>query len=432
MVAAAGTAAGKTLISTALCAALRRAEIVVQPYKVGPDYIDRRFYEHVCARPAYNVDLWLDGSAGVQANVAATCGGAGTLIFEGMMGLYDGDDGGLTSSAEIAVLLDLEVIIVLDLWNASQSAAAVALGLARFDPRVRIAGAILNRTGGPSHERAVRRAFERTGIEVLAAIPNDPRYEVAERPLGLDTGALQRRAQAVEHVAGQLLAQIDPARFAAAPRASAARRAEPAPGPVIAYAHDEAFWFTYQETLDALRAAGAVVRPFSPLTDRALPPESAGLWIGGGYPETYAAELAANAPMRDAVRAAVAGGLPTYAECGGLMYLAQRLETAAGSFAMAGAIAGTTSVRSPRLHIGYREAAPAVDTPLDPSGTHVRGYAYHYAEAALNAPAPAYLMSDGSSDGTGSATLCAAFLHRHFLIGDPAIARFVTACRSAR
>jgi cobyrinic acid a,c-diamide synthase len=429
VVTAAGSGHGKTLVSLALCAALRNAGVRVQPYKCGPDYIDARFYERVAGRPAYNVDLWLDGEDGLRAHVAATRGDAEALLFEGMMGLFDGDNDGRGSTAAIAEVLGAPVIAVLDCWAASQTAAAVALGLRDFDPRIRLAGVVLNRVGGEGHEAAVRNACESAGIRVLFAVPNDPKFSAADRLLGLDPQAVERRAEAVEELARTIASRLDvrttfagaPAPRASGPPVTRARTVR------IAYAHDDAFWFTYPETLDALRLAGAEPVPFSPLHDAALPPETRGLWIGGGYPENYGPELTANAPLRGAIAAAVAKGLPTYAECGGMMYLAETLETPSGRFEMVGAVRGGTSMLQPRLHLGYRVATTLADTPLDPAGTSVRGYEFHYASASLGEPVAAYAYDD-HPDGVSRPHVLAAFLHRHFLPGDPSIARFVAAC----
>ena len=424
-----GTGEGKTLAATALCAALRARGIPVQPYKIGPDYIDARFYESVCGRPAYNVDLWLDGPAGVRENIAATRGQARALVFEGMMGLFDGDNEGETSSAHIAALLDIPVVLVIDLWRCSQTAAAIALGCSQYAPRIRIAGVILNRIGGAEHERAVRRAFASTDIPVLATIPHSAAFALGERHLGLDPAGLQRRTEAVLAFAEILADQMDlsPFRSEAAPAAFSSRTLLAARAR-IAFTADEAFWFTYAETVAALREAGAELVPFSPLHDRTLPPAINGLWFSGGYPELHADELAANHSLRREIADAITAGMPIYAECGGLMYLAERLDTSTGAFDMVGVVRGTTSMRDARLHIGYRTANVLETTPLDEAGSSIRGYEFHYATDHLAPAQRAYRLDDGRLDGCATRSLCAAFTHRHFLPNDPAIARFIERC----
>ncbi len=430
VVSAAGTGAGKTLVATALCAALRDAGFRVGAYKAGPDYIDARLYASVLGEPAHNLDLWLDGEEGVRRHVASTAGDADVLVIEGMMGLFDGDDEGATSTAKLARTLDATVLTVLDTWTASQSAAAIALGLRMYDPAVRHVGVILNRVGGVTHAAAVRAACARAGIEVLGAIPARDDYRMPERTLGLDRTAFAGRAVVIERLATEFATQLDLRALVAAAASSASL---PATSPVslmakrarVAYADDTAFWFTYPETLDALRNAGAELVPFSPLHDRDLPPDCGALWIGGGYPEDHAAGLEANHTMRAAVCDAVASGMPTYAECGGLMYLAETLHTPNGSHAMVGVIAGATSIAEPKLHLGYRLATAATSSPLDALGDSVRGYEFHYATPMLAPASHAYDIGN-ASDGTVLGNCLAAFLHRHFLPGDPAIDRFVT------
>ncbi len=461
VVTAAASGQGKTLVSLALCAALRSRGLRVAPYKIGPDYIDASFYARVAGRAAYNVDLWLDGEAGIRTHVAATRGESDVAILEGMMGFYDGANDGTGSTADVARVLDARAIVVLDCWASSQTVAAVALGLAAYDPRIAIAGVILNRVAGEEHERAIRDACVRANVTVLATVRYDVAYEAADRRLGLDPAAIERRVAAVDALAAEfakneaLVALFSGASTIAAsdatpatthananggangyantiPNANAdaayARETPRATRPRIAYAHDDAFWFTYPETLDALRAAGAEPVAFSPLRDRALPDGTRGMWIGGGYPETYAADLEANTPMRVAVARACASGMPVYAECGGMMYLAERLHTEDGSFAMVGAIAGSTSIARPRLAIGYRDAVAAADSPLDRAGDPIRGYEFHYASAEIAEATPAYAFAGDARDGAVRGNVVAGFLHRHFLTGCAPIARFVAAC----
>lgn len=441
VVSAAGSGHGKTLVMLALVRALVAANLRVQPYKIGPDYIDARFYARVAGRAAYNLDLTLDGTGGVQALVAATRGDADVVLCEGMMGLFDGADDGTGSTADVARALGARVILVLDCCAASQTAAAVALGLRSYDSSLDIAGVVLNRVGGEAHARAVREACARAGIAVLATVRSDAAFEAADRRLGLDPAAVERRALAVERLALELgeslpLMTVFPPCGATTSRAFAtyrsvlrarARGGQPA-APRIAYAQDDAFWFTYPETLDALRLGGADVVPFSPLRGCRLPPGTRGLWIGGGYPEDFAAQLEANASMRAALASALGAGVPCYAECGGMMYLAESLENERGTFAMVGALAGSTSIAEPVLHMGYREARVVADTPLDLAGTRVKGYEFHYATARLAELTHAYEFDNARFDGAIRNNVIAAFLHRHFLPGSAPIARFVAAC----
>jgi len=431
VVSAAASSAGKTLVTMALCAALRDAGLRVRAYKSGPDYIDARLYASILGEPAHNLDLWLDGDEGVLRHVAATAGGADILLIEGMMGLFDGDNAGTTSTARLAQTLDAPILSVLDASKSSQTVAAVALGLRMYEPALRHIGAIANRVGGLSHVSALRSACTRAGIEVLAAIPRRETYLLPERRLGLDRSAFaQRAAIVVEELARELAAQLDlPALVAAAagrpfdaftPVSATAARAR------IAYAEDSAFWFTYPETLEALRTAGAELVPFSPLHDGALPPDVGALWISGGYPEDHGAVLSGNARLRTQIQEAIADGLPAYAECGGLMYLAQTLHTPSGSYEMVGALGGATSMVEPRLHLGYRDATVATDSPFDAAGTRIRAHEFHYATSMLTPDAPAYVYAS-ANEGAVRGNCVASFFHRHFLPGDLAIDRFVAA-----
>jgi len=203
------------------------------------------------------------------------------------------------------------------------------------------------------------------------------------------------------------------------PRANAGRT-------TIAVADDPALWFTYPETIEALEHAGARAVAFSPLRDNAIPPDAKGLWLGGGYPEAHAPQLAKNEPMRRSIASAVEAGIPVYAECGGMMYLAEEIETADGVFPMCGALRGRTSIAQPRLRIGYRRARALHDSICDSAGDDLRAYEFHYASEALSEE-PAYTVED-SRAGAWRPHVLASFLHRHFLAGDPAIERFVGQC----
>ncbi|HET9393216.1 MAG TPA: cobyrinate a,c-diamide synthase [Candidatus Rubrimentiphilum sp.] len=428
VVAAAGTGEGKTLVGLALAALLARRGIPVQPFKIGPDYIDARLYENVCGRAARNVDLWLDGAERVRSHVGATAGSV--ALLEGMMGLFDGDTMGDTSTAHVAALLDAPVLLVIDLWRMSQSAAAIALGCSQMLPRVHIAGVILNRVGGAAHESAVRRAFTAIGVPVVAVLPNRIEWKIPERHLGLDLERVQGVATIAEDVADVLADQIDPV-FFPQPREQVPGPGERlttrrGPSPRIAVADDSALWFTYPETIEALEHAGAQIARFSVLRDSNLPAGAHGLWLGGGYPESHVGELAANEAMRRSIASAIDAGLPVYAECGGMMYLAGELETHDGVFPMCGALRGRTSIAQPRLHIGYRRAQALHDSVCDERGDDLKAYEFHYASESLSEEA-AYSLED-SRTGAWRPHVLASFLHRHFLAGDAAVERFVAQC----
>lgn len=396
----------------------------MQPFKIGPDYIDARLYESVCGWAARNVDLWLDGAERVRTHVDAAAGSV--ALLEGMMGLFDGDTMGDTSTAHVAALLDAPVLLVIDLWRMSQSAAAIALGCSQMLPRVHIAGVILNRVGGASHESAVRRAFTSIGVPVVAALPNRLEWRIPERHLGLDLDRVQSVASIAQDVADVLADQIDPTFFPQPREQVQKKETERSSALRIAVADDSALWFTYPETIEALEHAGAQIARFSVLRDSDLPAGVHGLWLGGGYPESHVGELAANEPMRRSIASAIDAGLPVYAECGGMMYLAGELETHDGVFPMCGALRGRTSIAQPRLHIGYRRAQALHDSVCDERGDDLRAYEFHYASEALSEEA-AYSL-ENSRTGAWRPHVLASFLHRHFLAGDAAVGRFVAQC----
>ena len=426
-VVAAGTGEGKTLVALALARALARAGYSVAPFKSGPDFLDARLYEASCGQRARNVDLWLDGPERVTAELTRASSRGSAIVLEGMMGLFDGDDTGTTSTAHILSENDIPALLVVDGWRMSQTAAAIALGCAAMQPRVRIAGVILNRAGGAAHVAAVRRACVNAGVQWMAAIPYNARWTMPERHLGIDVRAFPALTETIDEIAETLGTQLDLAAMFGAPAAVNAETEEDEGGPMIAYAADDALWFTYPQTLDALRNAGAHCVPFSPLHDCALPHGTAGLWLGGGYPESHASELAENEQLRREIAERITGGMPAYGECGGMMYLAEELETGSGTFPMVGALRGRTSIAAPKLHIGYRRASAARNSILDVGGDTFAAYEFHYASGTLD-ETPAY-ESDGDH-GAWREHVVASFLHRRFFPGDASIRRFVEQCTS--
>ncbi len=427
-VAALGTGEGKPLGALGVTRALSRAGYGGAAFKAGPDYLDARLYEAACGTRAVNLDLWLDGRARVCSALERAHARGCAVVVEGMMGLFDGDDEGATSTAHIAAAADLPVVLVVDGWRMSQSAAAAVLGASHMHPRVRVAGAILNRAGGAAHANAVRRGCESVGGPCLAWIPDDPAWPLPERALGIDVRAVHAGDTAIDAVAQSLAEQMDLATwFGDVREARPDARNDGAGGPVIAYADDDALWFTYPQTLEALRASGAHPVPFSPLRDAKLPYGTQAVWLGGGYPEAHACELSENHAMRAQIRDAAAANLPIYAECGGMMYLAQWLQTDEGRYPMAGVLRGGSTIARPRLTIGYRELRASRDSILDRAGDAVRAYEFHYAQATFDEP-PAY---DGAGDrGAWRERLVAGFAHRRFFPGDSNVCRFVESSRT--
>lgn len=431
---------GKTSVSLGLLRAIARRGLRPQPFKVGPDFIDPLLLSAAAGRPCRNLDSWMLPHPTVVELAARGAEGAEAAIIEGMMGLYDGRAGDEGSTAEVARLLGVPVILVIDVGGASRSAAATALGFAAFDPQLNIAGVIANRAGGARHVQTLRAALAAAGIPLLGAVPWDDRLRIPERHLGLAADAAK---DAIEALADAVAAHVDvdavlriartasplvvrgPLAFPAMPAPSSAR---------IGLARDEAFNFYYQDGLEMLEAAGARLVPFSPLRDRGLP-EVDGLYLGGGFPEVHARDLAENAPMRRAIASAVARGMPVYAECGGMLYLAEELVDGTRRTEMVGVLPATARMHGRPIALNYVTLEAEADTLLLRAGESVRGHEFHWSTVEVRGPmALAYRAAEGEGiadgrDGIATPTLLAGFTHVHFASKPEMAQRFVDACR---
>jgi cobyrinic acid a,c-diamide synthase len=399
VVAGVASGVGKTSVTLGLLEALRRRGVRVQAFKVGPDFIDPGLHALATGRASYNLDGWMYGRDAVRACVARQAAHADLAVVEGVMGCFDGIDGTSEegSTAQIAKWLHAPVVLVVDAWASARSAAAVVHGFESFDPALSLAGVIVNRVGGDVHGRMVLDAIAATCRAVpLGAIPRDDALTLPERHLGLVTAAegvldgarLHLLADAVERSVDldrllSLAREVEPFEESGRGRPESECRTEGC-GPAsprlarIGVARDAAFQFYYAENLDLLREAGAELHFWSPLGDHELP-DADGLYLGGGYPELHARRLAGNAAMRKAVRRFAEAGRPVYAECGGLMYLAETLEDADGvAHPMAGVLPVTVRMRPRRMALGYTEVAFTRDTPIGPAGAVARGHEFHY------------------------------------------------------
>jgi cobyrinic acid a,c-diamide synthase len=393
VVAGVASGVGKTTLTLGLLEALRRRGLRVQPFKVGPDFIDPGFHALVAGRPSHNLDGWLCSRDYVRATVAREAGDADLALIEGVMGCFDGR--GATSeegsTAEVAKWLGAPVILVLDAGAMARSAGAIVLGFERFDPDLSLAGVVFNRVAGETHWTWLREAMgTRCRAVPLGFLPRRDSLTLPERHLGLVTATEHGLPRPVlDELSHAIEASLDVDRLLALARSDvvrAARALRTAPttanrdassGARIGVARDLAFQFYYPANLDLLRAAGADLVFWSPLGDAELPDVDA-LYLGGGYPEVHAGRLAGNVPMREAVKAFAMSGHPVYAECGGLLYLAEALEDEAGVLQpMVGLLPTVGRLTPKHLTLGYAEVRLTRETMLGPTGTVARGHEFH-------------------------------------------------------
>ncbi|MFV0462993.1 MAG: cobyrinate a,c-diamide synthase [Nostocoides sp.] len=448
VIAAPSTGSGKTTIATGLMAALRAAGQQVSGHKVGPDYIDPGYHALATGRPGRNLDPHLVGEDRIVPLLLHGAREADIAVIEGVMGLFDGrlGTGGYASTAHIATLTQSPVVLVLDVARMSRTAAALAAGLAAYDRNVHVAGVILNKTGSARNDAEIRAALTDIGLPVLGGLPRDEDLATPSRHLGLVTAA-ERDASAdlISTLGAQVGGHLDLDALLALARSApdldaagwdpAAEVAAPDLGseprrPVIAVAGGRAFTFAYAETQELLRAAGCDVVAFDPLTDTALPDRTRGIYLGGGFPQVYADQLAGNPTLAADVRAAVAAGIPTVAECAGLLYLGATLDGAD----MAGVLPAQAAM-APRLTLRYPVAEAAGDSVLTRAGERITGHEFHrtaMTPACGQPPSwmPAWVI-DGEPTGFASSSLHASYLHVHWA-GHPQLAqRFIDAAYAA-
>ena len=456
LVAAPASGHGKTTIAVGIMAALARRGLTVAPAKVGPDYIDPGYHALATGRPSRTLDPWLVGEervAPLLARGATHPSAADVAVLEGVMGLMDGRLGseGFASSAHVATLTRTPVVLVVDISSTSRTVAATVHGMATIDPALTVVGVLLNKAGTPRHGEEARRAVEAVGVPVWGVLPRDAAMHVPSRHLGLVPAAERGQAAAtLDHIAAVAEEHLDLDALLAAARTAPALEVEPwspadalgagdAPlpsrteAPVIAVAGGRAFTFRYPETVELLEAAGARVEEFDPARDAALPEGTCGLWLGGGFPEVHARTLATNRPLVQAIREAIAAGVPTIAECAGMLYLAETLD----DHPMVGALPAAASMGR-RLTLGYREAVSLTDSVIGPAGTRVTGHEFHRTTTTPpSGTTGAWDLGDRTEGfaldpaGTGRATLVASYLHTHWA-GSPAVAAsFVDAASAA-
>lgn len=452
LISAAHKSSGKTTISIGLCAALARRGLAVQPFKKGPDYIDPMWLSRASGQACRNLDPYLMAREEIEAVFRRLSDGADISLVEGNKGLYDGLAlDGSNSNAALAQILGLPVVLVIDARGMTRGIAPLILGYQAFDRSIRIAGVILNNLGGARHEAKLRAVVEHyTDVPVLGAVHHDARLQIVERHLGLmPSNEADDASSVIAEIGRAVASQVDLDRVlrvaADAPPLTAGGatgvrcRLMASSRVRIGLARDRAFGFYYADDLDAFEAAGAEIVPLDTLRDRQLP-ELDGLFIGGGFPEACMADLEANAMLRGQIREAIEAGLPVYAECGGLMYLARSMTWQGRTCSMVGAIPGDIVMHDRPVGRGYVELTDTGRGPWPPAAeAQVRGHEFHYSSLENLDPDVAFVYEvrrghgvDGARDGIAYRNVLASYAHLRSVGGNEWVARFVAFVREVK
>ena len=434
---------GKTTIAAALMAAFSRRGLRVQPFKVGPDFIDGGFHEAACGRPSRNLDGWMLSRETNLQTFARACADADLAIVEGVMGLFDGhsatDASG--STAEMASWLSAPILLVADASAMARSVAALVHGFETFRPDLDVAGVVFNRVAGDGHAAILRDAVRHCCRALpLGSLPVDEKISLPSRHLGLVLAAEALTPARLDDLAVWIAGHTDldalldiaigraPALHVSLPEFAAP---EP-PRARIAIARDAAFCFYYRDNLDLLRTSGAELVEFSPIADRALPSDVTGLYLGGGYPELHAGALSANLSMLETIRCFAASGHPIYAECGGFMYLTQAIVDKDGhEYPVAGLFPTRARMQPQLAALGYLEVEAPSDTLWLRSGERLRGHEFRHSEID---PMPSAIrrslqLSNGRAEGYTTDSVLAGYAHLHFGSAPQFARRFVQACQ---
>ena len=448
---------GKTTVTLALLSYLSRCNYTIQSFKVGPDYIDPMFHQRVTGRPCRNLDPVLTSEDYVKDCFYRHCQGVDYALIEGVMGLFDGASGkdDFASTAHVARLLDIPVLLVLDCSRLSRSVAAIAYGYQSLDPRITIAAVVLNRVGSSRHLELLKDALEPLHIPVLGELHRQDNITIPDRHLGLIPTAEITQLDALinrladlgqscfnwEHLDSQLKVGHQQPVTSTNQQPVTSTNLKPVtstnqqPALIrIAVACDRAFSFYYQDNLDSLEQLGAELVYWSPLTDTTLPPDVEGMYFGGGFPEVFAEQLAENTSARESVRTAIESGMPTYAECGGLMYLGEQITDFDGkSWSMVGVLP-TVTVMGKSLTLGYRQATTLVDGPLLPAGATVWGHEFHRSHLTVMPSNPlfelrGYHQRKVGVEGWQVYQLHASYVHLHWGTCLEVPLRFLQRCQ---
>jgi cobyrinic acid a,c-diamide synthase len=430
LIGAAGSGSGKTTLTLGLLRAFARRGLAVQPFKCGPDYIDPMYHRLAAGRESINLDGWMTSSEHIKELFARHGAGAEVCVAEGVMGLWDGyrDDQG--SSAQIARLLDLPVVMVVDGRSTAYSVAPLLYGFRTWRPEPRIVGVIFNRVAGESHYDFLARAARDAGVEVLGWLPRSEVFGAPERHLGLSVDNLAGFEPSIEAIADSLEAHVDLDRLlsltsctttpSAFQTAASPRKGSHAAGfhrRKIAVARDEAFNFIYPANLARLKELGAELHFFSPLHDAIPPADPDMIYLPGGYPEFFATPLSANKSMREAIAAHAERGTKILAECGGMLYLCRTLTSATGTAPepMCGVLPLDGTMEGARLRLGYREVHYGAIT--------MRGHEFHYSSVTGDMPSMARQFSARGDEVSTPlyriGNVIAGYTHLYWAEADP-------------
>ena len=443
IISATQSGAGKTTIVSGILAALKKRGLKVQSYKVGPDYIDGGFHSIASGRTSHNLDSWLVGEKKLADIFFETFGDADVAVVEGVMGLFDGGRGGISSTAEVAKILNAPVVLVIDCKSMGASAAAVALGFKNFDKDLNFAGVILNRVGSDSHKKMICDELKKLNIKCFGAIKRNAEFFLPERHLGLVPTAENNFVEVIEKISVAVEEQInldELLELANSAENFPAKKISDkkifTPEIKIAVAKDEAFNFYYEESLRELEKLGAEIIFFSPLHDKVLPENISGLILGGGFPEIFAEQLEKNFTMRQSIKNFAEKKLPIFAECGGYMYLMKSITDFSGKiFEMCGVIPNSAKMTDKLQMVGYVSATLTKNCIIGSVNDKIQAHEFHFSVEEKNLSEEKIFYCEKLRTGQkyfagwANENIFASYLHLHF-VGCPSVAKnFVESCK---
>lgn len=432
LIGAAHSGSGKTLLTLALLRALSRRNVDVQPFKCGPDFIDPTLHKVAAGKNSINLDLSMMGANGCLNAHERHSRSSSAVVVEGVMGLFDG---GEASSAALAQVLGIPVVLVIDVRSAAESVAAVIKGFELFDSRLNIVGVICNRVGSPRHRQLIEEAvIQHCQTPIIGFFPRNIDFALPSRHLGLIMGhELKEADEMLDAFAETIEEHIDIDRLLEitkcsrlCPKLDSVKPRNEIIGRRLAIARDEAFCFYYQDNFDILKDCGFDLIEFSPLHDQELPENIDGIYLGGGYPELFAEKLALNEKMKSSIHLFAENGGFIYGECGGFMYMTRELHDQEGrSFPMCGVFDVVVQMKNRLSRLGYRQPVLKKDSLFGYSGEQFYGHEFHYSDIVYRNPDIQYLyvMSDGNEEGCKVNNAFGSYIHLHFAKSEESLNR---------